>query len=210
MPSGDGQPRTYSISADTATGSVNPALLFDQILADGAITTALRDANSGGWFDSDGDVMNVWFVAPRGGAEITALDALVGVHDGDPTDAKYQFWESNPAQTTTNEAFTEVLSRTAARMKQGTYRVSWYFELKLTPTGPVNSLAMAQMLTDASVKGSAATDSVEWIAFSGWDRFIAAEGAAPVLSLEIQRDPTVGGNDTVEIRKMKLGIEQMI
>jgi hypothetical protein len=208
MPSGDGTPRIYSKASDTATGAVNYAMLLDEIEADAGITTALRSGANGGWVGADGDELRIYFVAALGAPEITALDALVLAHAGTVTILDFQFWELNPASTTTNETFTEVMSRTASALQAGTYVLTWYFEMKVTVTGPLNSNGMGQFLVDGSVKGSANAARTEWTAFSGWDRYVAAEGDAPVLSLEIQRDPTEGGNDTIEIRKMKLGIER--
>ncbi len=215
MPNGNGLPRTYSIAADTGAGVVNRELLANEIDADVTIVTARRLPANGGWKDTAGDVMDLWFAAALSGAEQTALDAVVAAHNGTVTTQDFQFWEKNAKETTVDETWDEKMSRTAASMRLGTYKLSWYFELKLNPTGPLNSLAMARFLVDANVKGSAETvqgstlAGVGWVAFSGWDRFIAAEGITPVLSLEIQRDSNLGGNDTVEIRKMKLGIEFM-
>lgn len=137
-------------------------------------------------------------------AEKDAVDSPLTTHE-------FQFWELNPADTTTSETWDEKMSRTAEKMSAGTYRLTWYFELKITLTGPLNSNAQARFLVDGNVKGSAnlREDTEEWHAFSGWDRYIATSGEQPVLSLEIQRNPAEGGNDTIEIRKMKLGIEYM-
>ena len=76
-------------------------------------------------------------------------------------------------------------------------------------SGPLNSTAQARVLVDGGIKGNVNYRSEEWSVFSGWDRLVVAEGDSPVLLLEIRRDPAEGGNDTIEIRKMKLGIERM-
>lgn len=121
----------------------------------------------------------------------------------------FQFWESNPAQQTALETWQEAMARTADKMGAGTYRLTWYFEMRVNPTGAVNSNAMGRFLVDGNVKGNANVIGVDYHAFSGWDRFVATEGQQPVLSLEYQRDPVEGGNDNVQIRKMKLGVERM-
>ncbi len=136
------------------------------------------------------------------GKQVTA-----GQVAGIPT---FQFWESNPAQSTAAEIWQTAMSRTADPMAAGTYRLSWYCELRVNPVGPVNSDAAARFAVDSSVKGSAyLTTGNDWHAFSGWDRFIATEGQQPVLTMEWRRDPDTGGNDNIEIRKMKLGVELM-
>jgi hypothetical protein len=122
----------------------------------------------------------------------------------------YQFWESNPMQSTALETWQTAMSRTPDPMAAGTYKLTWYCEIRVNPVGPVNSDAAAQFVVGGSVKGSAyLTTGNDWHAFSGWDRYIATEGEQPVLALEYRRDPDTGGNDNIEIRKMKLGIERM-
>jgi hypothetical protein len=89
------------------------------------------------------------------------------------------------------------------------YRFTWYCEINLSPSGPVNSKTMVQFSLDGSLKGSASTIETEWQAVSGWEFQLLAEGATPTLLLEIQRDPSTGGNDTAQIRKMKMSLERM-
>jgi len=76
MPIGNGQPRTYSIAADTATGAFNSSALKAEIEADVGITTVLLR------IDRTGDVLDIWFVADLSAPEITALDAVVLAHLG--------------------------------------------------------------------------------------------------------------------------------
>ncbi len=128
---------------------------------------------------------------------------LVGVR-------RFQFWESNPAQSTDQETWQTALQRTADPMADGTYILSWYCEARVVTVGPLNSNVMIRFTVDGNVKGSADTARTEWHAFSGWDRFVATAGLAPVLALQWQRDPTEGGNDNVEVRKLKMGVERMV
>jgi hypothetical protein len=205
--------RNFTIATDTVNGKLNESALEAEIGATAAIQKALDGIARKG----DG-TFDVRFADTLGPTEVTALTgdtdppspgSVIWDHTGDPLIESFQFWELNPADTTTLETWQEVMSRTAAALLDGSYRLSWYFELKLTPTGPINSKAMARFLVDGNVKGNVQTVEDGFVAFSGWDRFSGADGDKPVLSLEIQRDPTLGGNDTVEIRKMKLGIELM-
>ncbi len=203
MATGNGQPRTYTISTETENGLVNSTMLTNEINAEAGITTSLSHINTAA------GSMDIFFASDLSGGEITTLDALVLDHDGYVTSPSFQFWESNPAKTTTQETYQESFSRTAAAMADGTYRLSWYFELRVTPNGGLNSNAQARFLVDGNVKGNANVETLQWHAFSGWDRYNATEGERPVLSLEYRRDPVEGGDDTIEIRKMKLGIELM-
>ena len=82
MPSGNGQPRTYSIAADTAAAAFDSDKLIIEIEADAGITTALRTPANEGAVASVGDVLDVYFVADLSGAEITAMDAVLSAHDG--------------------------------------------------------------------------------------------------------------------------------
>jgi hypothetical protein len=119
----------------------------------------------------------------------------------------YQFFESNAMQDTTEETYQEVMSRVTAALVAGTYVVSWRYEIRLNLTGALDSRAQARFLIDGAVKGNSRAQDSEWDERSGWDRYVATVGETPDLSLEIRRDPGLGGNDTVEIRKMRLGIE---
>lgn len=203
MASGDGTPRTYTISTETNNGSVNLVLLTDEIGADVGITTALD------YISASGDTLEVYFVSALGGSEITALDAVVGAHDGVSTITSFQFWEENPEETTTAETFQEVMARTAAAMSAGIYRLTWAFEMNVNVIGPLNSRGVGRFLVDGSVKNVVCQNQDMYCAYSGWDRYVAVEGETPELSIEIRRDPTLGGNDTIAIRKMKLGVEFM-
>ncbi len=82
------------------------------------------------------------------------------------------------------------------------------------PVSQLNSRAAGRFSFDdgggAQVKGNFIQDTEEWCGYSGWD-FINSlvVGDQPILAVEWRRDPTVGGNDNIEIRKIKMAIEQM-
>ncbi len=120
----------------------------------------------------------------------------------------FQFWESAPMQSTTLETWQNVMTRTAPRMLAGTYIMTWHWEMRIVATGGVDSKAQARFRIDSNTKGIHSTIETDWQIVSGWDRVAnVADGAEPVFDIEIQRDPTTGGDDTVEIRKMKIGFE---
>jgi len=207
MASGNGTPRTFTISTETATGVVNPTLLTAEIEANGTILTTLS------YITTTGDVMDIYFVSALSGAEQTALDTVVSNHQGTITTSNWQKWESNTIQSTSTQSFQNVLQRTANAVAAGTYRLSWHWELKLTPTGPINSRGQARFSVNTgggpSYLGITNTTSDDWQQSSGWDFITFAEGDVPVLQVEFQVDPAVGGNDTVDIRRVKMSIELM-
>ena len=203
MPTGAGQPRTYSVSADITAGQAHLDQLTDAIEAEAAITTALE--SMGG----SGDVLDIYFAAALSAPEITALDAVVLAHAPVVVSYAYQMWEANPAQQVTAETYQEAMARTAAPLAPGTYRLAWYLEGRMAATGPLNSNGEVEVRLDGSVKGSISIHREQWDGSSGWDRVIVQSGAQPVLSIHVRRDPAEGGNDTVEVRKLKLSYEAM-
>jgi len=207
MPTGTGKPRTYSVSGDTANGKLNPGALVDQIEAEAAIVTALRPRSDGGMLNRAGDVLDVWFVDFLSPAEIAALDAVVAAHDGVKTSVAYQFWESNATQNTDLETWQNAISKRAAPMAAGSYRLSWYCELRMVVTTPPEGMADFRFTVDGNAKGNSVVYGDRWQAVSGWDRYRASEGERPRLELDFRRHG--GGDDSVDVRRLKLGIEFM-
>lgn len=204
MASGDGTPRTYSIASDTASGVVSPDALTQEIDDDATITTALDR------IDTAGDVLDIHFVSALSAGEITALDAVVAAHAGAQSFTTFRFEEENAAQTTTLETYQNAATLTPSDgLKKGVYRMSWTCEHRITASGPLNSRVQTRFQIDGTSKGNTASVSEQWEVHSGWDRYFANEGEKPSLTLDYRRDPAVGGNDTVEIRKVRLGIEYM-
>lgn len=207
MPSGNGKPRTYSVANDTLNGKLNVDELLDAIEAEGAITTALRPRADGGMANRRGDVLDVWFVDFLSPAEVSALDAVVAAHDGAKTSPAYQFWESNSSQTTDLETWQNAISKRAAPMAAGSYRLSWYCELRMIVTTPPDGRADVRFTVDDNAKGNSVVYGERWQAVSGWDRYKANEAERPRLELDFRRQG--GGDDSVEIRRLKLGVEWM-
>lgn len=121
-----------------------------------------------------------------------------------------QVWESNLPQSTDLETWVEAMSRVTKALHEGTYRISWYFELRVATVGPqLDSRAAAQFLIDGNIKGSAVTELDDWVPVCGFDRYAASAAETPDLSIEFRRDPAIGGNDNIEVRKMRIGIEEI-
>lgn len=204
MATGNGQPRTYIISTETANGVVNSDMLTAEIEADPTVGPLTLDR-----IDTGGGVLDIYFAAPLSAGEQTALDAVVLAHQGTQTFDTFQFWESNPFQSTALEAFQNAMTQQAQPMAAGPYVIDWYCEMRVVPVGPINSRGNLRFQIDGVSKGNSTVVTDEWIAMCGWDRFFAAEGATPTFTLDWRRDPALGGNDTIEIRKMKIGFQQV-
>lgn len=120
----------------------------------------------------------------------------------------FRFKEENGAQTTTLETYQNAATLTPnLGLIAGVYRVSWTCEHRITPSGDLNSRVQTRFRIDGTTKSNTASVSEQWECHSGWDRLFASEGDKPVVTLDYRRDPGVGGNDTVEIRKVRLGLE---
>ena len=201
MPSGNGQPRTYSIAGDITSGQLNSSALEQEIIDDVAIVTALDR------IDSTGDVLDIFFATDLSAPEITALDADVLNHAGTKTFRGFQFWEDSTLQSTTLEVYQVAMARTSRALGDGPYILTWSFEMRVNATGALNSAGEARFRLDNTTKASLWQPIDEWQVFSGWDRQHYNEGETALLEIEFRRNPGVGGNDTIEVRKMKLGIE---
>ena len=125
--------KDYTTSTATSDGTLRPSKLHKQILDD-ALGQALEGVQKNP--EDTTDKLRVTFAAELSAGDKTTLDATVAAHAaGSAPTSDFQFWESNSATTTTAETWTEKLSQVAAAVRGGKYRASWYFELKLTPSG---------------------------------------------------------------------------
>lgn len=123
------------------------------------------------------------------------------------TSLLFRFKEANTAQTTLLQAWQNALTLTPTLgLAEGIYIVSWTAEMRVTPVGPLNSRTQIRMEIDGNTKGNSGTVDQYWVCHSGWDRYAADEGDKPVITLDFRRDATVGGNDTAEVRKVRLGV----
>lgn len=182
------------------TKNVNSDKLTREIV-NSAIVTALSH------IDTAGTALDVWFDDALSGGDETILNGLVTAHVPVALRSKYQIWESNPDQTTLLQTWQTAFSRQSDPLKQGPYILRWYAEIRVNPVGPIDSRAAVQFRIDTDVKGSSINDANRFIPFSGWDRFIAVAGSEPTLDIQYRRDPGVGGNDEIVIRKLKMSIQ---
>jgi hypothetical protein len=201
MPTGNGQPRTYDLATETANGAVNANLLQAEIVAEVGVISVIQEITV-----SDVALL-IFFQGVLSAPEIVLLDAIVLAHDGAVTEIAAQFYESAASQQTLLETFQVALQKTSNRLAAGEYKLSWYFELKVTPVSTLNSSAEAVFDVDGQTKGTSRCADAGWCSHSGWDRYKATEGAVPVVSILFRRDPAIGGNDSVEIRRLKMSIE---
>ncbi len=121
----------------------------------------------------------------------------------------WQRWESNPAEETLLETWVSKIQKTANPLIAGTYKFAWNLELRVVVVGSLDSLGAGRFLVDATVKSHTVNDSTEWAAHSGWDFNSYAKGDTPSLEIQFRRDPTVGGDDKIEIRRAKMSLERM-
>jgi len=192
----------FSVANDTASGIVNGRQLTNEIPASG-ITTTLH-----GIF-VEGDNLDIVFVSGLPGPELTTLSGVVSAHDAVTPVFGWKKWEDNSISNTALETWQEKFKRTAPPLPGGMYRVSWNFELKVIPIGPLNSKASGRLLINGSPKGIFHSNENEWTGYSGWDFIKFKIGETPELSVEWRRDPTEAGNDSVEIRRVKMSLENM-
>lgn len=193
--------------ADTAYNyvkNVDPSQLTEEIQASAIATPLVRIDTTG-----KGASMNVavWFSDPLSAGDETTLDGIVAAHVPVLLFRELQVWEDNPAQSTILETWQSAMSRTSQPLTAGAYMLGWYAEFRLDPVGPINSRAAVRFSIDGNVKSNNVTELDQFVGFTGWDRYVASDGDEPVLEIEFRRDPGEGGNDRVEVRKLKLKIE---
>lgn len=194
---------TYNIATEITSGQLDNPTLHAEIEAAGPYDSTFIGLNS-----DEVDVTTL-FDGPISAAQEATVTTTVQNHAGVAATKAFQFFESNPAQNISTEVWTNALTSTADATKGGIYRLTWNCELRVVPVGALNSGVVARFMVDGSRKADAYHRSVEWSAFSGFDRKVYSIGEVPLLEIDFRRDPTEGGDDQVEIRKLKIGIEFM-
>lgn len=197
----------YKIT-DTLNDLVTLGSLEAEIRAS-SISAVLEETEAFTNTPAPNDDLKITFDVALSAPDKTTLDALVAAHAGAPIVSTFQFFESNPAQSTVLQTWQTALTRTLVPVTGGIYRLFWSLELRVVVNVALNSGAVARFSVDSNVKANVHHRSMEWTAFSGWDRMVFVSGQAPVLDLEFRRDPTEGGDDTIEIRKLKMGLVGM-
>jgi hypothetical protein len=191
---------TYSVLNNTATGKVNIALLQREI----GLSTISQEVDH---IEKTSDILDIWFADTLTAPEKTTLDGYVSAHLGTETIFLFRFFEKNQMQSTTEETFQSAFNRTTVPLKKGVYIISWYCEIRVNPAGPVNSKTQIRFSINGDARGNGTSADREWVPMSGWDKVDIREGDTPQLQIEFRRDPGTGGNDTAEVRRVKLGVE---
>lgn len=201
MATGDGTPRSYTISTEITSGLLNSDLLTQEIEDDVGITTALTR------IDSSGDDLDIYFVSALSGAEITALDALVLAHSGVVTLDMFQRNEENTTSTDTLESFVTKNSLTMSPVRKGLYRIMWSCETQMQ-TGGIGDFVQIRVRIDTNNKALSFWNEADWHLHSGFDFIKFKEGETPNVELQFRKQG--GGADTAEIRRAKLTVEKVI
>ncbi len=141
--------------------------------------------------------------------EQAVVDAATAVNQALAEAVFLQMFESNTTVTTGQETLQTAMSRTVAPLEAGAYRVQWAFEARVDPAAALDSRGLFNMSVDGSGVALNYVTLEDWQFFSGWDRYVAVDGGEPVLLLQFRRDPGVGGDDDIAVRRMKMSIEKL-
>lgn len=196
----------YDIT-DTVDDAVNISLLTNQIDADAAIGVPV-DPTEAMDVGTEAGKLDIYMADALTAPQKTALDATVAAHQATVTLLAYRYWESAAVQSTPSGSWQEAFSKVATPTTQGEYLISWYAEMRVIP-GLAASAGEAQLRVDGSVRSSAYCVTEAWTGFSGWDRMFMGEGDTPTLDIRYRRAPELGGDGTIEIRRLKMGMEFM-
>jgi hypothetical protein len=196
----------YDIT-DTVDDAVNVGLLTNQIDSNGAIGV-LVDPAGGMSVGVEPGKLDIYMSDALTAPQEAALTATVAAHQATVTFRQFRFWEENPSQSTALEAYQTAISRVSTPTGEGVYLVSWYAEVRVVP-GAAPSGGQVQFRVDGNAVGNAYYAGEEWSAISGWDRNSMQEGETPTLDLRYRRAPALGGDGTIEIRKIKMSMEYM-
>jgi len=200
MATTNGDTRTYDIATETLNGAAATKKLIAEIEAEALVTGTLDR------IDKKGGDMNIIFTAAIPAGDEAPLDAVVAAHDGVKGTGKFKFAENNSVQSTTLQTYQTALAFTTPPMTEGQYLIHWQCEVRVVPSGPLNSAASLRFRAVGSNKGLGHWPHDDWTTIGGIDRQRLDEGEEALLEIQYRRDPNVGGNDTIEIRRVKLGL----
>lgn len=205
MPTGNGQPRTYNLTdpADYTVGNrLNESQLQFALRNDPALAANIVDSIN----RVDNDIL-LNFPNVLSGAEEVQADSIVLAHNGKKTFSGFRYSENNPVQSTVLETYQNAHSFTLPPVGAGVYIISWQCEIRVVTTGPLNSAGDLRFRIAGGNNGVGHWLHEEWNTISGFDRVSFEEGEEPTIELQYRRDPTIGGNDTIEVRRVRLGVE---
>lgn len=196
----------YKITA-TANTVVHRRSLIRQI-NDGGFVAVLLGVQESREPAPDDDLSLTFDVALTG-LEKTALDGIVAAHQGVKTTSEYRAYESNPAQTNATTEFSTAVTETTPALREGAYIFTWQCQMELIEVGgSINSRGIVQFQVDGNTENTSSWNQDAPHTLSGSARVIAREGDTYVIRLRYRRDPDLGGDDTVQVSKLKMNYER--
>ena len=194
----------YDIATETPNGAVAGSKLRQEILNTVTITTPLESVS----VDNDADCI-VRFTAPPPAPEVTILDGVLAAHDGIEPTATFKFKEENIAQSNATALWQTALTYDPPELQEGQYIISWQCELRVVPVGALDSAASLRVQVAGVNKHLGHWPFEDWTTVSGYERQRFLAGERPNLMVEFRQDPQVGGDDTIEIRRVKIGLARL-
>jgi hypothetical protein len=189
------QTYTYSISGDTANGSVTPSILELQINGAGITSGTLEQIST------TGDNLDIQFDQALSAPDKTTLDGVVAAHAGVTLNDTTQQVTSEGISQTTATTFQSKVGGTAQPLSAGTYLLSWYCELRVL-SGGLGDHAEAQIDFNGTSVGSGNVSGTEWHPASGSGALTFADGDTPTFDIDFRVNGA--GGDTAGIRRARL------
>ena len=196
----------YKIT-DTSKNLVHRRSLIREI-KDGAFAASLLGVQESREPAPDDDLTLAFDIALTG-PEKTALDGIVAAHQGVPTTSEYKSYESNPAQTNGTTSFIVAITQTTPALREGSYIFGWQCQMELIEVGgAINSRGIVQFQIDGNTENTSSWFQDAPHTLSGSTRVIVQEGDTFTITLRYRRDPDLGGDDTIQVSKLKMDYER--
>jgi len=120
---------------------------------------------------------------------------------------KWQKREANAEQIKTTTPYERMLTLNARDVHPGTYKVHWYYEVKLDALpSPSEIIVRVQAKTNVVAFNQIRNPQDEYESFGGWDFIKLKERETPIIFLEWRR---VGGAADLHAQHVRLSIELM-
>lgn len=194
---------TYKIT-DTANNSVVILSLLREI-ADASLTPVLL-GHEVSQLPSPNDDLSLIFSTALSGAEQTTLDGVIASHQGLLTTVTFQFVEDASEQQMSSQTFQTALALTTSPMQEGTYIAFYQSEVRVVAVSALDSAAQVRYQFNGSGKALSVQLLDDWVVVAAWDKIVLQSGDTPTFTVQWRRHPTTGGDDTIAIRKTKIGL----